>query len=340
MSALADGRPVRWGVMGTANIAAAAVMPAIRATDGCEIAAVASRDGERARRFAEDHGVAGAHGSYDALLADDEIDAVYVPLPNALHREWAIRAAEAGKHVLCEKPLALNAAECIEMQAAADRAGVVLMEAFMYRFHPRIEALIRHVAGGAIGEAATIDATFTFRVKNPKNIRLSPDLGGGSLMDVGCYCVNFARTVFGAEPTHASAVTVETPTGVDGRLHGYLEFPGGRVAHLTSSLLDERREYCVVGGTEGHLTVADTFLPGTAPTEIVHFAGRSEVDRLRFDGVDEYQLMVSHFADCVRAGTAPRYTAGDAAATLRAIAALRESAAGAGTPVAVQQENT
>ena len=178
---------LRFGVLSTANIGRAAVNPAIQAARNAELVAVASRDGERAREFAAQGAIPRHHGSYEALLDDPEIDALYIPLPNSLHREWAIRAAEKGKHVLCEKPLALTAAEGREMAAAADAHRVKLMEAFMYRFHPRTEKVIELVRGGRIGELRAIRSAFTFRLTRPDNIRLKPELGGGALMDVGCY---------------------------------------------------------------------------------------------------------------------------------------------------------
>src|SRR3954447_13087611 len=185
---------VRWGVLSTANIGRRAVLPAIQRSRNGELVAVASRDADKARAFAADLGIPRAYASYEQLLADPEIEAVYIPLPNSMHREWTIKAAQAGKHILCEKPLGLNAAECAEMDAAARQNGVLLMEAFMYRFHPQTERVIQLIRQGAIGHPRLIHAAFTFRLSNPANIRLQSDLGGGSLMDVGCYCVNVSRT--------------------------------------------------------------------------------------------------------------------------------------------------
>ncbi len=187
------GRSVRWGVMSTANIGRAAVNPAIQASGNGSLVAVASREEARAKEFAATHGIPTAYGSYEALLDDGAIDAVYIPLPNSMHREWVIRAAEAGKHVLCEKPLALDATECEEMAAAAEDNRVVLMEAFMYRFHPRTVRVVDMVREGVLGELKAIRSSFTFRLRSLDNIRLDPDLGGGALMDVGCYCVNVSR---------------------------------------------------------------------------------------------------------------------------------------------------
>ena len=165
-------RKLRWGVMSTANIGRWAVNPAIQASKNGELCAVASRDAGSARAFADQWGIPVAHGSYTALIDDANIDAVYIPLPNSLHHEWSIRAMQAGKHVLCEKPLALTERECLEMVAAAESNGVTFMEAFMYRFHPRTEKVLRLIRDGAVGELKMIQSTFTFRLKDPANIRL------------------------------------------------------------------------------------------------------------------------------------------------------------------------
>jgi xylose dehydrogenase (NAD/NADP) len=331
-----DERRIRWGVISTANIGRAAVNPAIQASSNGELVAVASRTGARATAFAAEHGFSRAYGSYEALLDDETIDAVYIPLPNGLHREWTIRAAEAGKHVLCEKPLALDAAECEEMQAAADGAGVKLMEAFMYRFHPRTERVVEMLRSGAIGEPRVVRSAFTFRLRSPDNIRLDPELGGGALMDVGCYCVNVSRTLAGEEPESAQASAHWTERGVDELLVGVLRFPGGLVAHFDCALTLERAEAYEVGGTDASLRVESAFLPGTDDVEILESRGREGVTSHGVEGVDEYRLMVEHFADCVLDDREPRYPASEAAANMRVIEALYASARGGGKPVEVR----
>ncbi len=317
---------LRWGVLSTSNIGRAAVNPAIQASNNGELLAVASRDEARARDFAEKWGIPTHYGSYEALLADDSLDAVYIPLPNSIHREWTIRAAEAGKHVLCEKPLALNAAQCAEMQAAADANGVKLMEAFMYRFHPRTEKVVDMVRGGTVGELRMITSAFTFRLRNPDNIRLDPELGGGSLMDVGCYCVNVSRTVAGAEPVEVQAVAVPSSSGVDEQMVGTLRFGDGLFAQFDCSLNMERRETLVMGGTDAYLTVPAAFLPGTGDVIIEEVRGRGETIQHTVPGDDEYRLMVEHFAGCVLNDQPLRYPAEEAARNMRVIAALYESA--------------
>lgn len=327
--------PLRWGVLSTANIGRAAVNPAIRASANGELVAVASRDAERARAFAAEHDVPRHFGSYEALLDDPDIDAVYNPLPNSLHREWTIRAAERGKHVLCEKPLALDEAECREMAAAAGEAGVLLMEAFMYRFHPRTERLLDMVREEVVGPIGAIRSAFTFRLVKPGNIRMDPALGGGALMDVGCYCVNVSRTVAGAEPVEVRADAVRAETGVDRRLAGTLVFEGGLIAQFDCALDLERRELCEVAGPEGCLIMPGAFLPGTDDVPIIEARGRAGETVHTVGGADEYVRMVEHFAECAIHGRPPRYGADEAARNMRVIEALYRSARSGGRPVEI-----
>ncbi|MEO8451236.1 MAG: Gfo/Idh/MocA family oxidoreductase [Gemmatimonadota bacterium] len=326
---------LRWGVLGTANIGRAKVNPAIRASRNGTLVAVASRTDAAARAFAEAENIPEHYGSYAALLDNPAIDAVYIPLPNSLHREWTIRAAEKGKHVLCEKPLALTAAECLAMDSAADANGVKLMEAFMYRFHPRIDRVVELVRGGAIGGLALIRSAFTFRLIKPGNIRLSAELGGGGLMDVGCYCVNVSRTVAGEEPVEVQAWACWGATGVDEQLVGTLRFPGGALAQFDCALTMERREIVEIAGSDGSLTVGSAFLPGTEPVDIEQHRGRETPIRHTIAGADEYVLMVEHFADSVLHNRPLRYSAREAALNMRVIEALYRSARHEGRPVTV-----
>ena len=195
----------RWGILSTANIGRKAVIPALMESEQAQVAAVASRTINHAQAFADEMGIPTAYGSYEALLADPEIDAVYIPLPNHLHKPWTVRAAEAGKHILCEKPLALNTEECQEMIAAAKANGVQLMEAFMYRYHPRVLAARQMIQDGAIGELKTIESAFTYRNEDTTNIRFQPEMGGGALLDIGCYCVNISRLMADGEPVAVHA---------------------------------------------------------------------------------------------------------------------------------------
>jgi xylose dehydrogenase (NAD/NADP) len=329
-------KKIRWGILSTANIGRVAVIPAIQASHNSEVVAVASRDLEKAKEFASRLGIPRAYGNYTALLEAGDIDAVYIPLPNSLHREWTIRAAQAGKHILCEKPLGLNADECLEMDAAARQHSVSLMEAFMYRFHPRTQKALELVRAGAIGELRMIHSAFTFRLTRPENIRWSAELGGGSLMDVGCYCVNLSRTAAGREPEVVQAVARWSASGVDEQMAGILQFAGGLLAQFDSALTMERREAYELAGTDGFLAVESAFLPGEDPVAIEEIHGRSQRRRHIVDGANEYQLMVEHFADCILHSQAPRYSAAEAAANMRVIRALYRSAKNGGRPEAIQ----
>ena len=325
----------RWGILSTANIARAAVIPAIQAAANNEVVAVASRDAERAENFAGKLGIPRAYGSYEALLDDADIDAVYIALPNSLHLAWAVNAAAAGKHILCEKPLALNAAQCREMAAAAEESGVLLMEAFMYRFHPQITTALDLIRDGAVGKLHHMHAAFTFRVTNPANIRLQADLGGGSLMDVGCYCVNALRTFAGSEPIEVQATATWHANGVDERMVGLLRFANGLTGQFDSALNLARRETFLAAGTEATLELPRTYLPGTGDTTVRVRKSYADAHEQTIAGVDEYQLMVEHFADCVRTGQPPRYGPEEAACNMAVIEALYRSAREDGRPVAV-----
>lgn len=328
-----SSRKLRWGVISTANIGRAAVNPAIQASGNGELVAVASRDAEQAKAFAERWRIPLACGSYEELLADESIDAVYIPLPNSLHRDWSIRSMEAGKHVLCEKPLGLTEAECLEMAAAAEANGVTFMEAFMYRFHPRTERVLQMIRRGAIGELKIIQSAFTFRLTKPDNIRLDPALGGGALMDVGCYCVNLSRTAAGGEPIEVQAIAVEAASGVDDMLAGTMRFADGVIASFQCGLSARRRETYEIGGTDAYLRVPDAFLPGTGDADIEEYREDGAAVVHRIEGVDEYRCMVEHFADCVLTGTPPRYSAQEAARNMRVIEALYESVRSGGASV-------
>jgi predicted dehydrogenase len=330
-----DGK-LRWGILSTANIARVAVIPAIRASKNGEIRAVASRNRERAYAFASDLGIPQSYGSYEALLEAEDIDAVYIALPNSLHREWTVRAAKASKHVLCEKPLASTAAECDEMDRAARENEVVLMEAFMYRFHPRTERVSKLIRDGAIGPLRALQSTFTFRLRRSDDIRLRKDLAGGALMDVGCYCVNVSRTLAGAEPSEVQAFASWAESGVDSQMAGVLRFESGLLAQFDCALTLERRESYQAAGPEGHLAVSSAFLPGDGETTIEEHHGRAGRSIHTLPGADEYQLMVEHFADSVLEGGSLRYPASEAAANLRTIEALYRSAKNAGRPEPVR----
>ncbi|MBK5255058.1 MAG: Gfo/Idh/MocA family oxidoreductase [Vicinamibacteria bacterium] len=337
MSTLAPHR-LRFGVLSTARIGWTSVCPAIHASRNAELGAIASRDLGQAGDFAKEALIPRHYGSYDELLQDPEIDAVYIPLPNSLHLEWAIKAAERKKHVLCEKPLALTVGECLEMQAAADKSDVRLMEAFMYRFHHRTQRLLDMARGGVVGDLRMIRSAFTFRLTRPDNIRLRADLGGGALMDVGCYCVDISRRLAGTLPVEAQAWSTQGSSGVDTQFAGSLRFENGLVAQFDCALDIERREFVEVVGVDGTLVASEAFVSGPGGVEIVERHGRGPETRHAIAGEDPYQRMVEHFADAVLTGEPVRYGVADAAGTMAIIEALKRSAAAGGRPMPVEDQ--
>ncbi|MGH2397892.1 MAG: Gfo/Idh/MocA family protein [bacterium] len=320
-AAMTDGR-LRWGILGAARIAVRRVLPALQRSERAAVVAIASRDRARAEDVARQFSIPTIHGSYDALLADHDIDVVYIPLPNSLHHQWTLRSAEAGKHVLCEKPLATSAEEAQEMAQACRERGVLLQEAFMHRFHPQIEAVQTLVTGGEIGPPWLVRSAFTFTVTSADDIRLNPSLGGGGVMDVGCYCVNISRLLLGEPHAAYAAAHIE---GVDVRLAGVLRFDGDRVAEFDCGLRAPFRQFCEVVGVSGSIFLERPFQPEERPPTVLVRRGDQE-RRLEIPGANQYVLMVDHLAECVHQNRTPRYPAEDAVANMRAIDALRESA--------------
>lgn len=323
------GDKVRWGVLGTARIADT-VIPGLLKAGNSELVAVASRDAEKAREWAQARGAKHYFSSYDEMLASDVIDAVYVPLPNALHVEWSIRAAEHGKHVLCEKPIATSASHVEELIAAERRNGVKIMEAFMYRFHPQTERTRQLVADGSIGELKIVRATFDFLLSRPQDVRLSKELGGGALLDVGCYCVNISSLVVGAAPRAVTASAVWSEGGVDTSLVGTLEFANGMLGVIDCSFQVgmSMQQGLQVSGTEGLIRVTHPFRMSEEDTFIIVDKADKEgtVEQVRVPGGNEYQFMVEHFAGAVLNNTEPGYTLQDSLANMRVLDALIEAA--------------
>jgi predicted dehydrogenase len=313
---------LRWGILSTARIGLRRVIPAIAASETGALAAIASRTQAKARDAAARFGIPRAHGAYEDLLADPDVDAVYISLPNTLHKEWTLRAAAAGKHVLCEKPIGLNAAEAQEMAGAASRAGILLQEAFMYRYHPQIERLDAMVRGGAVGRPWLVRAGFTFTVGSEEDIRLDRTLGGGGLLDVGCYTVSISRLLLG-EPERAAAAAI-FERGVDVRLSGLLTFPKSTSALIDCGLRAAERQFCEVVGTEGTITLPRPFLPGEDPALIL-LRRRDGEERVEIPGTNQYARMIDHFGACVLTGVPPRYLASDAVANMRALDLLHSS---------------
>jgi predicted dehydrogenase len=259
----------RWGFLGTGNIARQ-FGHGVRTSERGRIVAVGSRSEATARAFAREHDVARAYGSYDAVLADAEVDAVYVSLPNSMHQEWTIRSLNAGKHVLCEKPFAVNHAQSEEMFDVAGRKGLVLIEAFMYRAHPLTHALIETVKSGAIGEVRLIRTSFCYRTtKVANNIRFDADLCGGALMDIGCYCINFSRLFGGGEPDVIHAAGKLHPSGVDELAVGHMQFPNGILASFTCGMSVQADNTAYICGTDGYV---ETPVPWKPPLNGATFA--------------------------------------------------------------------
>ncbi len=326
-------RKLRWGILSTAKIGIRQVIPAIQQSSNGVVAAIASRETRTAQEVAKSLNIPRALGSYDALLDDPEIDAIYIPLPNHLHKEWSIRALQRGKRVLCEKPFALNAAEVDEMIAAARQNNRLLMEAFMYRFHPQFAFAQKLIADGALGEIKTIRAAFCFNITGrPNDIRLKKEMGGGALMDVGSYCVNMARLITGAEPLAAQASAVfGAQTQVDETLAAILRFPHDVVALFDCSFRTDYREWLQAQGTHGRLDVVRPVKPVLQPGEIIVSTGETgdafaTPTKHTALAANHYQLMVEHFADCVLNGKLLRFPPEDGRANMRVIDALYESA--------------
>jgi D-xylose 1-dehydrogenase (NADP+, D-xylono-1,5-lactone-forming) len=318
--------PLRLGLLSTANINRQ-VIRAAAATEAVDVVAVASRDASRAEAYARDHGIDRAHGSYEPLLDDPDVDAVYVSLPNSLHVPWSIRALEAGKHVLCEKPLARTAAEAERAFDAAERAGRVLAEAFMYRHHPQTRLVAELVSQGAIGELRAIRAAFSFPLADPANVRLRPDLEGGALMDVGCYCVSGARVLAG-EPEHVSGEQVLAPSGVDVTFAGTLRLPGDVVAVFHASMALPLRQELEVLGSEGTLLVEAPWRVDLGGDVLLRRSDAAE--RVDVPRADAYRLELEDLAAAVAGEREPLLGRADAVGQARAIEALYASAAARG----------
>jgi predicted dehydrogenase len=295
------------------------------------VVAVASRDRARAEAYAREHGIERAHGGYEALLADDDVDAVYVSVPNSLHVEWSVRALEAGKHVLCEKPLTRRPDDAEAAFDAADRAGRVLMEAFMYRHHPQTRRVAELVRGGAIGRLRTIRAAFSFPLDDPANIRLSSELDGGSLMDLGCYCVSGARLLAG-EPERVTGEQEAAPSGVDLSFYGTLRFPGDVVAQFRSSFALPSRQELEAIGEDGSILVQAPWRTDF-PGDLLIVRG-DDVEAIPPDPADAYRLELENLADAVQGVAVPLLGRADALGQARTIEALYRSAA-SGTGVAM-----
>ena len=321
------GLAVKWGILSTAHINRK-VIPGAHASPDVDLVGVASRDRARAEGYARTWEIERAYGSYEALLEDPEIEAVYISLPNTLHCEWSIRALEAGKHVLCEKPLSRHPHEVEAAFDAAERTGRLLSEAFMYRHNPQTTRLCELVDEGAIGELRLIRSTFSYSLYDEENIRLHTDVEGGSLMDVGCYCVSGSR-LLGGEPETVYAQTWLGPTGTDWVFGATLRFPGNVLALFDcGTALPERDELEAIG-SEGSLFLDD---PWHCQVPVIEQRRGSAVERIELEPVDSYRLELENMSGAIRGEDELLLGREDAIGQARALEALWESAT-SGRPV-------
>jgi len=317
--------PVGWGVIGaTSQVAQKAVLPAIVASPGARLVAVASESA--------DDGGAGCfeplrvHRAYDAVLDDPEVEAVYVPLPNSLHREWVVRAAAAGKHVLCEKPLAPTVADAEVMTAACEIAAVALCEAYMTPFHPRAAALDTLVASGRLGALRFARAAFTGVLDRRDDHRWRPEMGGGALLDVGIYCVAPLLAAAGRTPARVEASATLAKSGVDVSFSGWLDFGDGFTATIECSFDAPERQFLEIVGTEASLVVDRAYTPGPADTTLTLRGRDGRVEEIVTGGADPYREMLEHFQTVVRTDAAPRRSCAASITLLGVLERLRAAA--------------
>jgi predicted dehydrogenase len=322
---------VRWGILGAANIAVKKVIPAMQDGKLCEITAIASRNPEKAKSVATELNIPKFYGSYEELLNDAEIDAVYIPLPNHLHVEWSTKAATAGKHVLCEKPIGLNAGEVRQLIAVRDRTGMKIQEAFMVRTHPKWLAVRDFVRQGRIGRLQAISGFFSYFNVDPSNIRNKPEIGGGALMDIGCYCINISRFIFERDPTRvASLIERDENTGIDKLTSALLSFPDGQASFTCSTQLVpfQRMQFF---GTNGRIEVEiPVNIPPATPTRVFIDDGSDlygkNIETIEFAAADQYTIQGDSFSRAIRENTAQAIPLEDSFANMAAIEAVFRAA--------------
>ena len=314
---------IRWGVLSTARIGQNHVIPAMQQGTYCEVTAIASRDKQRAETVAQKFGIAKAYGAYEQLLKDPDVDAIYIPLPNEQHVPWSIKTLEAGKHVLCEKPIALNADEAQTLvDAAAHYPQLKIMEAFMYRFHPQWQRARELVTSGAIGDLRTIQSFFAYSNLDPTNIRNQADHGGGGLMDIGCYNISFSRFIFGQEPARVCSMVEYDPQFKTDRLvSGMLDFGGGTATFTCSTQLSPYQRVNILG-TTGRIEIE---IPVNAPAQRpcrLWYAHDSTIDEVEFEVSNQYTLQGDAFSRAILDDTPVPTPLEDAVANMRVIDAI------------------
>ncbi len=322
---------LRWGLLSTAKINQALIKP-LRSSSRNRLTAVASRSQSTADAYAKENKIPRAFGSYEAMLSDPEIDVVYNSLPNHLHAEWTIKAVEAGKHVLCEKPLALSVDEVQAMADAARKQGKVVAEAFMYRHHPQTLKAKEIVNSGKLGDIKLVRGSFTIDFDRPDNYRLDPAMGGGSIWDVGCYPISYTRLMLGAEPLEVFGWQVTGKTGIDASFMGQMRFPNEVVAQFDCSFVIPYHTFMEVVGSQATLVIPKPFNPGLDEKMYLTSAGNTET--LKVKGESLYVGEVEDMADAILSGKPQRMSLDDSCANVAAMVALLESAR-AGKPVSL-----
>jgi xylose dehydrogenase (NAD/NADP) len=316
-------RPLRWGILSTARIKRA-VIPPIKSSPRHELLAIASRSLAQSEEAAREWGIPNSYGSYEALLADPQIDVIYNPLPNALHAEWTIKACQAGKHVLCEKPLAVTLEEVDAIITAAGWGGVHVAEAFMYRHHPQTLLVNDLIERKEIGQLRLVRGAFSFKISNPNDVRLKSELGGGSLWDVGCYPISYTRYVLGREPVEVFGWQQSGEGGVDETFAGQMHFSGDIVAQFDSSFRTPQRSFMEFIGSEGVLQVPTPFKPG--PRETLLLEVNNHVRKIPVKGQELYLGEVEDMADVILEGKPPHLSLADSRSNVATILALLDSA--------------
>lgn len=318
---------LNWGILGTARIAEKSIIPALLSMKHTPVIAVASRDLTRAQEFAEPFEIPRAYGNYDDLISDSDVQAVYIPLPNSEHAPWAIKAMQAGKHVLVEKPFALNADEAQLMISTALENSVVLMEGFMYRYSDRFEKIYEIIRSGSIGKVRLVQAGFSFMLGNPDDIRLAPDLGGGALYDLGCYCINIQRLLVGREPASVQAICQMSKSGVDLQTVATLDFGDQVFGQFMVSFNAEASQFLRIVGSAGTIHIEYPFNPhGESARTWLNTAGK-ENKRINFRAENDYKRMLDHFYNVVVSKDVPQFPLSDAINNMVVIDALFQSAA-------------
>lgn len=317
-------KKIRFGILSTANIGRKYVTPAIQIAEKCDVVAVASRSLKSAESYASDFSIPKAYGSYEELLADPEIDAVYIPLPNHLHVEWSIKSLEAGKHVLCEKPIGMDEQDALKLEKESKKyPHLKVMEAFMYRHHPRWKRVVELVRAGKLGEIKAVHSLFTYYNDQPENYRNSPEMGGGGLMDVGCYSISVARLIYGREPKSATGVSEFDPKfGIDRLTSGMLDFEAG-TSVFTCSTQTHKDQYVNIYGTKGKIELNWPFNPDfSKPTELsANIDGLDIIED--FEPCNHFILQADAFADAILGGKPVHISLEDSIGNMKVIDALK-----------------